>query len=95
MTAKELIENISGLKFIGIHDTRLREMRVKLDEARFFFPQLEVQLFSRIENLAAQHEVAHVGVDSKHESVEFRAKQGDIAAAALMELVKSMNSSQR
>ena len=47
-TAKELIEYISQDKFESIYDPKLREMRLKLDEARFFFPPNETALFELI-----------------------------------------------
>lgn len=48
-TARAPIEHVSGNKFDGVHDRRLGEMRLKLDEAKFFFPPRETAIFMTIE----------------------------------------------
>jgi diaminopimelate decarboxylase len=84
-----MVEAISKQDFVeGPGDPKFREMRFKLDEARFFFPADSVALFERITNLAAQHAIARVSLRLNPESQEFRAKQGDIAAKAVSELVE-------
>jgi hypothetical protein len=88
LTAKQLIEKISGESFkLGIHDPELRAMRVKLDEARFFFPARETALFSQIELLAAEHEGARSVMKNTNDE-EDRRKAGETAAEKLMELVR-------
>ncbi len=64
LSAKQLIEMTSGDTFETIHDPRLREMRLKLDEARFFFRPKETGLFSTIENAAAEYLVDRVERDT-------------------------------
>ncbi len=57
-TAKKLIETICGNEQ-GINDRKVRNMRTKIDEARFFFPAGETKIFSRIELLAGEYMAAH------------------------------------
>jgi hypothetical protein len=59
-TAKELIEYISQDKFESIYDPKLREMRLKLDEARFFFPPNETALFELIEKSVGDYLIGEV-----------------------------------
>lgn len=88
VTAKHLIEKISGNGFpLGIHDPELRAMRIRLDEARFFFPPRETRLFSRIETLAAAHEGARSVMKKTNDETD-RQKAGDMAAEKLMDLVR-------
>ncbi len=76
VTAKHLIEKISGNGFpLGIHDPELRAMRIKLDEARFFFPPKETGLFSRIEILAAEHEGARSVMEKTNNETDRREKR--------------------
>ncbi len=89
VTAKHLIEKISGNRFpLGIHDPELRAMRIKLDEARFFFLPRETGLFSRIETLAAEHEGARSVMEKTNNETD-RRKAGNMAAENLMELVRA------
>jgi hypothetical protein len=62
-------------------------MRVRLDEARFFFPPTEARLFSRIETLAAEHEGARSVMKNTNDETD-RMKAGEAAAEKLMELVR-------
>jgi hypothetical protein len=88
VTAKQLIEKISGNGFPqGIRDPDLRAMRIRLDEARFFFPQKETRLFSSIETLAAEHEGARYVMKNTNNETD-RLKAGETAAEKLMELVR-------
>ena len=43
-----------------IDDHELMDMRIKLDEGRFFFPPKPVALFEMIDQLTTQHEVARL-----------------------------------
>jgi hypothetical protein len=87
LTAKAMIEAVSKQNFVeGPGDPQFREMRVKLSEARFFFPAESVALFEKITNLATAHEVARASLALNRENQEFRTKQGDIAAKAVSEL---------
>ena len=88
VTAKQLIEKISGNGFpLGIHDPDLRAMRMRLDEARFFFPAEETKLFSRIETLAAEHEGARSVIKNTNDETD-RRKAGDAAAEKLTDLAR-------
>jgi hypothetical protein len=64
----------------------LRTMRIRLDEARFFFPVKETKLFSRIETLAAEHEGARSVMTNTNDETDLKA--GETAAEKLMELVR-------
>lgn len=88
VTAKQLIEKLGGKGFpLGIHDPDLRAMRIRLDEARFFFPPTETKLFSRIDTLAAEHEGARSVMDKTNDETD-RQKAGETATEKLMELVR-------
>jgi hypothetical protein len=66
-----------------VHDRELLSMRIKLDEARFFFPAKERAIFSRIEALAKEHEEArYVMKNTKDE--EDRRKAGEPARTSLL-----------
>jgi hypothetical protein len=59
LAAKKLIEYTSQLKKPGdVLDQSALELKVKLIEARFFFPPTEAALFANIAQLAAMHHIA-------------------------------------
>jgi hypothetical protein len=89
VAAKHLIEKISGNGFpLGIHDPELRAMRIRLDEARFFFPPRETRLFSHIETLAAEHEGARSVMEKTNNETD-RRKAEDMATEKLRELARA------
>ncbi len=54
LAAKELIEHVSKLpETKGMVDQRIVELKVKLIEARFFYPPTEATLFAKIAQLAS------------------------------------------
>jgi hypothetical protein len=61
LAAKKLIEYTGQLKKPGdVLDQSAQELKVKLLEARFFFPPTEAALFANIAQLAAIHHIASV-----------------------------------
>lgn len=86
-TARELIEHISGNKFEGVHDQRLREMRLKFDEAKFFFPSRETAIFATIEATAADYLVGEVERNFAEDDQAERFKAANKMTEALKTLV--------
>jgi hypothetical protein len=86
--AKFIMERITrtGLQERPIEDMELLEKRIKMDEAQFFFPRQEVELFERIDALVTQHEVARMGWLRDNANDEIRRRTGDEMAWALEQL---------
>lgn len=83
-TARELIETISGNTFKTIHDPKLRPMRLKLDEARFFFPPKVTALFSTIDTCVTEYLIGEVERDSAGDDQPARF----LAAKKMTEMLK-------
>ncbi|MET4068168.1 hypothetical protein ABID58_002965 [Bradyrhizobium sp. S3.2.6] len=86
-TARALIEHVSGDKFDGVHDGRLREMRLKLDEAKFFFPPRETAVFTTIEKMTVDYLVGEVERNHAEDDQVERFKAADKMTDALKILV--------
>jgi hypothetical protein len=69
-----------------IDDHELMDMRVKLDEGRFFFPPKPVALFEMIDQLTTQHEVARLSWLRDNDNDANRVRQGDAMGDAVMKL---------
>jgi len=86
--AKEIMERIiwTGTDR-PIDDNELLNMRIKLDEGRFFFPEKEVRLFEMIDQLTTQHEVARAKwLRFKDTDDHIRLQQSDVMADAVIRL---------
>jgi len=66
-----------------VGDLELQERRIKLDEARFFFPSKEVRLFESIDEWVIVHEVARAEWERYNEDDEIRHRKGDEMARAI------------
>jgi len=86
-TAKGIMERVirTGTER-PIDDLVLLDMRIKLDEGRFFFPAEQVRLFERIEQLTKQHEVARQTSMQRNDDDETRVREGDVMADAVAKL---------
>jgi hypothetical protein len=76
-------------------DWRNRHPRGRKAEQILPIPRVEealrveaIEIFTKIAALAADHEVARMNLRPNRESQEFRARQADIAAKALSEMVE-------
>lgn len=88
LAAKFIIERITRTgRERPIADLELQEKRIKLDEARFFFPTKEVRLFESIDELATVHEVARAEWDRYNEDDNVRRQRGDVMARAVHNLM--------
>jgi hypothetical protein len=87
VTAKELIKHICQSSFDRETDIEeFRESFIKLDEARFFFPENERLLFARIARLVNDHETARYLHRMSTDDDAFRALRGEEAAKAISQL---------
>jgi hypothetical protein len=69
-----------------INDFELLNMRIKLDEGRFFFPPKSVALFEIIDRLTTQHEVARLRWERENDNDVVRVEQGDVMADAIQKI---------
>jgi len=69
-----------------VSDLELQSLRLKMDEARFFFPLREVAIFKTIDDLITQHEVARMVWKRFNDDDEIRITKGDIMADAISKL---------
>jgi hypothetical protein len=86
--AKEAIERVirTGTAERPIGDIELLNLRLKMDEARFFFPPQVLQLFENIDVLIIQHEVARASWTRFNDVDDVRYREGDIMADAITKL---------
>jgi hypothetical protein len=69
-----------------INDMELLNLRIKMDEARFFFPPRVLQLFENIDALITQHEVARASWSRFNDEDAVRYRQADIMGDAITKL---------
>lgn len=69
-----------------LHDPQIRILRIKLDEAAFFFAPSEVAIFDLIEKLVLEHEGARIGWRHQNDDDAMRKRQGNRMADALEKL---------
>jgi hypothetical protein len=86
--AKDAIELVlkTGPDQREIVDPDLTALRIKIDEARFFFPEREVAIFRIIEELITRHEFARAEWIRFNEDDVIRFRTGDAMADAIAEL---------
>jgi hypothetical protein len=89
LAAKKLIEQAaSSMHPRDALDPRLAELRVTLNEARFFYPPIETAIFMNILQLSAKYHIASTTRTAPNESPETTASASAIAASSLMEMVE-------
>ncbi len=88
LAAKTLIELTSKLDESKDMFDQRAELKVKLIEARFFYPPAEVALFEDIAQLAAKHRIASTTPFAQNERPELRAEAENIATNSLMKLAE-------
>ncbi|MGA3242389.1 MAG: hypothetical protein ABSG03_39590 [Bryobacteraceae bacterium] len=69
-----------------IDDHDLMNMRIKLDEGRFFFPPKPVALFEAIDQLTTQHEVARLSWVRDNDDDANRVRQGEVMGHTIAKL---------
>ena len=69
-----------------VDDMELLAMRLKVEEATFFFPQEIVALFDGIDNLVTLHEVARASWTRDNEIDQIRLREADVMADAIRKL---------
>jgi hypothetical protein len=86
--AKRIMERViqTGADERPIDDHELMDMRIKLDEGRFFFPPMPVALFEMIDQLTTQHEVARLSWLRDNDNDANRVRQGDVMGDAITKL---------
>jgi hypothetical protein len=89
LTARLAIEKITqhGTER-PIQDMELLAQRIKLDEARFFFPPKTVSLIETIDKLVTSHEVARMSWDRFNDEDGVRLSEGEKMATAIDLLLK-------
>jgi hypothetical protein len=87
--AKAIIERITGHPNEQHLATKtLRDLRLKMDEARFFFAPVELSIFDRIEQLVVVHETAQAMQPLVKDDNQLRIQAADRAAGAVSELAE-------
>jgi hypothetical protein len=85
--AKDAIERvISTSTQRELIDQELLALRKKMDEARFFFPLPEVQLFKNIDDLIARHEIARSTWARFNDNDTVRISEAEVMADAAIKL---------
>jgi hypothetical protein len=84
--AKAAIERVINIADRPIGDQELLSLRLKMDEARFFFPLREVAIFNRIDDLITQHEVARAEWERFNDDDATRIRTGDTMGDAITKL---------
>jgi hypothetical protein len=85
--AKEAIERVirTGTER-PVSDMELLNLRLKMDEARFFFAPQVLQLFENIDDLITQHEVSRASWSRFNDDDAVRFREGGIMADAITRL---------